>query len=97
MGDDDGDAEEQVVGVVHEERLGRGLEAPESAGPRQQHRDGAHGNSHEPGEQGLSGRARDNRGKHQHDGTDPTTITGAVLLCFRHQGPVKRENLAPRR
>ncbi len=71
VGDDDRDADEQVVGIMHQQGAARGLERPGPSCPGDQHRHRVHRDGNQAGDERLCARARHDRGKHEDDGADP--------------------------
>ena len=72
--DDDGDADEQVVGVVHQQCVARRTEIPVALGTSPEHPHRIHGGREQAGEKGLRPGARHDGREHQDDCADPRDL-----------------------
>ncbi len=88
MRDDHRDADKEVVGIVHQQRVGRGLEVPRASRPGDEHRHRIHRYRNQAGDERLEPGARNDGGKHQDDGADPRDLWCDPHIN-RHGFPVK--------
>ena len=72
--DDDGDADEQVVGVVHQQCVARRTEIPVALGAGPEHAHRIHRGRDQAGEKGLRPGARHDGREHQDDCADPRDL-----------------------
>ena len=72
--DHDRHADQEEIGIVHQQRVGRRVEVPGPASSRDQHAQGVHRHRDEAGSQRLCRRAWDDGGKHQDHGADPRNL-----------------------
>src|SRR5439155_19433860 len=69
--DDDGNADEEKVGVMHHEGVARGTVLPRPSRMCDQHSERIHGRGNETGDQRLLRIVRHDRREHENDGADP--------------------------
>ena len=89
--DDDRDADEEVVGIVHQQRVGWGLEVPRPSCAGDQHRYRVHRDRNQAGDERLCPRARHDGGKHQNDGADPRDLGRDLLHVIGLRLPVEHQ------